>query len=217
MTLDPLARAEVAADSRGPQSSRATAGGEPRPVADGRSIVLIGLMGAGKSAIGRRLAARLGLPFVDADAEIERAAGMTVSEIFARLGESAFRAGERKVIARLLEGPQVVLATGGGAFVDAETRAAVRARGRSIWLRVDLPILVRRVCGRHDRPLLAGGDPARILAELGARRAPFYAEADVIVECRDEAPEQTTARVLAALNAYRAPLSVPVPLGERGY
>ncbi|WP_114376228.1 3-dehydroquinate synthase [Elioraea thermophila] len=218
MMRDLLAPCPAAPDSRPIQSSPDAAGGEPGPaVADGRSIVLVGLMGAGKSAIGRRLAARLGLPFVDADAEIERAAGMSIRDIFASLGEPAFRAGERRVIARLLAGPQIVLATGGGAFMDPETRALVRARGRSIWLKVDLPILVRRVSGRNDRPLLAGGDPAAILAELAAKRYPVYAEADVIVHCRDEAPEQTTTRVLNALLAHRPPRTVRVPLSHNAY
>jgi len=215
MTRDTLAPLLAASDSSPCQSSPGLGGGEP--VAQGRSIVLVGLMGAGKSAIGRRLAARLGLPFVDADAEIERAAGMSIPEIFAKLGEAAFRAGERKVIARLLAGPQIVLAMGGGAFMDPETRALVGARGRSVWLKVDLPILVRRVAGRNDRPLLAGGDPAAILADLARRRNPVYAEADVIVHCRDEAPEQTTSRVLNAILAYAPPRVVRVPLAERAY
>ncbi|MDW8445034.1 MAG: 3-dehydroquinate synthase [Acetobacteraceae bacterium] len=215
---DTLATPPTAPDSRVAQSSPDARPGEPWPVvAEGRSIVLVGLMGAGKSAIGRRLAARLGLPFVDADAEIERAAGMSIRDIFATLGEAAFRDGERRVIARLLAGPQIVLATGGGAFMDPETRALVRARGRSVWLKVDLPILVRRVSGRNDRPLLAGGDPAAILADLAAKRHPIYAEADVVVHCRDEAPEQTTTRVLNALLAHRSPRRVRVPLAERAY
>jgi shikimate kinase/3-dehydroquinate synthase len=179
--------------------------------------VLVGLMGAGKTAIGRRLAARLGLPFVDADHEIEAAAGMSISEIFARFGEAAFRAGERKVIARLLAGPPVVLATGGGAFVDPETRAAIREKALSVWMKVDLPVLVRRVSHRSGRPLLANGDPAAILAELAAKRNPFYAEADVIVACRDEPPEQTTTRVLNAILSHRPPLDVTVRLGARSY
>lgn len=218
MMRDMLAPSQAAPDSRAAQSIPCDRPGEPwAPVAEGRSIVLVGLMGAGKSAIGRRLAARLGLPFVDADAEIERAAGMSIREIFERFGEASFRAGERRVIARLLAGPQIVLATGGGAFMDPETRALVRARGRSVWLKVDLPILVRRVSGRSDRPLLAGGDPASVLADLARKRYPIYAEADVIVPCRDEAPEQTTSRVLNALLAHRPPRSVRVPLADRAY
>lgn len=183
----------------------------------GPSIVLVGLMGAGKTAIGRRIAARLGLPFVDADHEIEAAAGMSVAEIFSRYGEQAFRDGERRVIARLLGGGPLVLATGGGAFMDNETRALVRARALSVWLRVPLPVLVRRVSGRTDRPLLTGRDAAGVLAELAARRYPIYAEADIVVDCADEPAEGTTARVAAALAAWSPPLKVHVPLGERAY
>jgi len=183
----------------------------------GRPIVLVGLMGAGKSAIGRRLAARLGLPFVDADQEIERAAGMSVAEIFARLGERAFRDGERRVIARLLAGPAAVVATGGGAFMDPDTRALVRARGLSVWLRVPLPVLVRRVSGRTDRPLLVGRDPAVVLGELAAKRYPTYAEADIVVDCVDEPAEATTGRVAAAITSWSPPRSVHVALDGRGY
>lgn len=211
----------MGADSYSRQSIRPAGGDETgRPSAPawaGRPVVLVGLMGAGKTAIGRRLAARIGLPFVDADQEIEAAAGMTVAEIFARYGERAFRDGERRVIARLLSGPPVVLATGGGAFVDAETRALVRARAVSIWLRVPLPILVRRVSGRADRPLLTGRDPAVVLADLAAKRYPIYAEADIVVDCSDEAAEMTTTRVANALAAWSPPLKVHVPLAERAY
>ena len=213
-----MTHAQASPESLAAQSSDPALPGEARPLPWGeRPIVLVGLMGAGKTSIGRRLAARLGLPFVDADHEIEAAAGMSVSEIFARFGEAAFRAGERKVIARLLAGPPIVLATGGGAFVDPETRAAIRERALSVWMKVDLPVLVRRVSHRSDRPLLAKGDPAVILAELAARRGPFYAEADVIVACRDEPPEQTTSRVLNAMLGHRPPLGVSVRLGARSY
>lgn len=182
-----------------------------------RPIVLVGLMGAGKTSIGRRLAARLGLPFRDADHEIESAAGMTVPEIFARLGEPAFRDGERRVIARLLAGPPMVIATGGGAFMDASTRAAVRQHATSVWLRVKLPILVRRCSARDGRPLLAGGDVEAILTRLLAERGPIYAHADVIVDCTDEPPETTVNRVLDGMAAQRLPRRVPVDLTERGY
>jgi shikimate kinase/3-dehydroquinate synthase len=183
-----------------------------------RSVVLVGLPGAGKSAIGRRLAARLGLPFADADSEIEAAAGQTIAEIFARYGEPHFRDGERRVIARLLAGPPLVLATGGGAFDDPRTRAAVRAAGAvSVWLKCRLPILVRRVAGREHRPMFVGRDPAEVLAELMARRHPFYAEADIVVNCTDESPEATTRRVAEALEAHRPPQRLRVGLGERGY
>ena len=186
--------------------------GVPSSVA-GRSLVLVGLMGAGKTSIGRRLAGLLGLPFRDADAEIELAAGCTIPELFARYGEQDFRGGERRVIRRLLAGEPMVLATGGGAFMDAETRAAVRARAVSVWLRCPLATLVRRVASRNNRPLLQGGDPAAILSGLMERRNPVYAEADVVVDCGDESPDYTTAKVLEAVVGWRKPrrLAVSVP------
>ena len=168
-----------------------------------RSIVLVGLMGAGKSAIGRRLATRLGMPFVDADAEIERAAGCSIEDIFEIHGEEAFRDGERRVIARLLARPPHVLATGGGAFMDPETRAAVRARSISIWLRADLDLLAARVSRRGNRPLLAGGEPRPILQRLIGERYPIYAEADIVVDSVDGPHEQTLQAVLNALDDYR--------------
>ena len=180
-------------------------------------MVLIGLMGAGKTSIGRRLAARLGLPFRDADAEIELAAGCTIPELFERYGERDFRDGERRVIRRLLAGESLVLATGGGAFMDPQTRAAIRAEGVSVWLRVRLPTLVRRVSTRNNRPLLHGGDPAEILAGLMAARHPTYAEADLVVDCGDEPPEGTTARVLDALSGWRPPRRLAVSLSSTGY
>jgi shikimate kinase len=164
-----------------------------------RSIVMVGLMGAGKTAIGKRLAARLELPFVDTDKEIEQAAGCAIPEIFARFGEPAFRDGERRVIARLLAGPRCVLATGGGAFMDAETRAAVKARGLSVWLKADLDTLVRRTARRTNRPLLSRGDPREILSGLMQQRNPVYAEADIHVQSLEAPPDETTARVLDAL------------------
>lgn len=171
----------------------------------GRSIVLVGLMGAGKSSIGRRLAQRVGLDFVDADHEIERAAGCTIEEIFARFGEPAFRDGERRVIGRLLEDRcPIVLATGGGAFMDDETRACVRARGVSVWLRAELEVLYRRVSRRSNRPLLKQGDPREVLRRLIDIRHPVYAEADVIVDSDDSPPETTVDRVIEALRARRA-------------
>ena len=166
------------------------------------SIVFVGLMGAGKSAIGRRLANRLGMPFVDADTEIERAAGCSITDIFELHGEAAFRDGERRVIARLLTRPPHVLATGGGAFMDPETRAAIRESGISVWLRADLDLLVSRVSRRNNRPLLAGGDPRGILQRLMAERHPIYAQADIVVESRDGPHEQTVESVLGALDAY---------------
>ena len=183
----------------------------------GRSIVLVGLMGAGKTSIGRRLAARLGLPFRDADAEIELAAGCTVPEIFERLGEREFREGERRVIARLLAGEPLVLATGGGAYMDATTRATIRREGVCIWLRCRLPTLLRRVAGRSHRPLLNGGDPTEILQRLMVIRHPIYAEADLIVDCGDEPPDVTTTSVLDALLGWQPPRRLSVSLASAGY
>ncbi len=183
------------------------------PSAPRRSIVLIGLPGAGKSSIGRRLAQRLGMLFRDADAEIEAAAGLPITEIFARYGEPHFRDGERRVIARLLAGPPLVLATGGGAFMDPATRRAVQASGAlSVWLRARAPTLLRRIAGREHRPLFHGKDPAQVLRELIAIRHPVYAEADVIVDCTDEPPEGTTRRVLDAMAGHAPPTRLTVPL-----
>jgi shikimate kinase len=167
-----------------------------------RSIVLVGLMGAGKSSIGRRLGQRQGWPFVDADKEIEKAAGCSIEEIFDRHGEAAFRDGERRVIARLLGDPLQVLATGGGAFMDPRTRAAVRRHGVSVWLRADLDLLVRRTGRRNNRPLLKGKDRRVILQDLIDERYPVYAEADVAVDIDDSPPDVTTSRVRAAIEAY---------------
>jgi shikimate kinase len=171
----------------------------PRGFDPCRTIVLVGLMGAGKTNIGRRLAARLGLAFHDSDSEIEAAASETIEEIFRNCGEAAFREGERRVIARMLAGSVHVLATGGGAFVDPTTRALIARRGVSVWLRADLDILVARVLRRNNRPLLKAGDPRAILAELIERRYPIYAEADLVVESGEGSPELTVNRVLAAL------------------
>lgn len=183
----------------------------------GRSIVLIGLMGAGKTSIGRRLAARLGLPFRDADHEIEQAAGSTIADLFARYGEPAFRDGERRVIRRLLADTPIVLATGGGAWMEPATRAMARARAVTVWLRCPLPVLVRRVSGREHRPLLRDQDPAEVLARLAAIRHPVYAEADVVVDCGDEPPEVTTMRVAEAITAWQPPRRLPVRLETTSY
>jgi shikimate kinase len=168
-----------------------------------RAIVMVGMMGAGKSAIGRRLAQRLGVPFVDADAEIERAAGCTIAEIFEKHGEAVFRDGERRVIARLLEGPVGVLATGGGAFMDPDTRARIRARAISVWLKADLDTLMERVARRNHRPLLRNGDPREVLGRLMDARHPIYAEADITVETGDAPAAATVERVIEALAAQR--------------
>jgi len=168
-----------------------------------RSIVLVGLMGAGKTTVGRRIAQKLGLPFVDADHEIEAAAGETIPEIFERRGEAAFREGERRVIARLLEdGPQV-LATGGGAFMDTTTRANIAARGVSIWLRADLDVLMRRVSRRNNRPLLKQGDPRATMERLINERYPVYAEADITIESVEGPHEIVVDDVIARLEAWR--------------
>jgi shikimate kinase len=167
-----------------------------------KSIVLVGLMGAGKSCIGKRLAQRLGLPFTDADHEIEQAAGCSIPEIFQRHGEAAFRDGERRVIARLLDDKPQVLATGGGAFMDPRTRALVHERAISVWLRADLDLLMRRVSRRNDRPLLQVAEPRQKLADLMAQRHPVYAEADLTVDSADGPPEATLERVVAALDSF---------------
>ena len=166
-----------------------------------RSIVLIGLMGAGKTAVGRRLANRLELPFIDADTEIEVAAGASISEIFAEHGEGYFRQGERKVIKRLLDEGRQVLATGGGAYMDPETRATIKARGLSVWLKADLKVLLKRVGRRDNRPLLAGGDPEKVMKKLIEERYPIYAEADVMVESRDVPHDVIVGAVIDALAA----------------
>ncbi|MEM1102858.1 MAG: shikimate kinase [Pseudomonadota bacterium] len=165
----------------------------------GPTIALIGLMGAGKTTVGRRLAARLGLPFFDADAEIETAAGMSVSDIFAERGESDFRRGERRVIERLLEGPTHVLATGGGAFMQDETRALIKQRALSLWLRADLDLLMRRVSRRKTRPLLQTENPRRTMEELMAARYPIYAEADLVVDALDAPHAETVDAAFEAL------------------
>jgi shikimate kinase / 3-dehydroquinate synthase len=200
--------------------TRNTALRETIPLPDtiaGRSIVLVGLMGAGKTSIGRRLAARLGLPFRDADQEIEMAAGCTIPELFARYGEPAFRDGERRVIRRLLAGDPMVIAYGGGAFMDSLTREATRTDAVSVWLRCGLQTLVRRVASRDNRPLLAGKDREETLRELMERRYPLYAEADLIVDCGDEAPDHTTAQVMNALMEWRPARRLHVVLPSTSY
>lgn len=175
---------------------------EPERLSLTRPLVLVGLMGAGKTSVGKRLAALIRVPFRDSDSEIEAAAGMSISEIFARLGEPAFRDGERRVLARLLSGRPMVIATGGGAFVDPRTRAEIAAHASSVWLRADLDLLWDRVRDRPHRPLLQTGDPRGVLADLLERRAPAYAEADVVVDSRRGASHDAMARaILAAIDA----------------
>lgn len=164
-----------------------------------RSLVLVGMMGAGKSSIGRKLAQRLNLPFVDADAEIERAAGMSISDIFAKHGEPYFRAGEARVIARLLEGGPQVLATGGGAFMHPQSREAIRAKGISVWLKAEYDVLMKRIKRRGDRPMLKTQDPGETLRRLMQERDPVYAEADVIVHSRDVPHEMIIAEIISAV------------------
>ena len=164
-----------------------------------KSIVMVGLMGCGKSAVGRRLAAKLGLPFIDADEEIERAAGKSIEDIFAEHGEAHFRDGERKVIARLLRSGPQVLATGGGAFMSDETRQAIAESGISVWLQADLPVLMRRVAKRDNRPLLKTDDPEAVMRELMDTRYPVYAKADITVESRDVPYDTIVADILERL------------------
>jgi len=177
----------------------------PAPLTVPRTVALVGLMGAGKSAIGKRLAVRLGLPFVDADDEIERAAGCTIAEFFERRGEAEFRAGERRVISRLLAGPPHVLSTGGGAYMDPDTRALMRERALTVWLRAELDVLYDRVKRRGHRPLLSKGDPKEILSRLMNQRYPVYAEADVTVESTAQPADVMTEQVIEALRRHLAP------------
>lgn len=167
-----------------------------------RTVVLVGLMGAGKSCIGRRLAGRTGLAFIDADAEIEKAAGCTIAEIFERYGEASFRDGERRVMARLLQEKPSILAAGGGAFMDPDTRALIRGRAISVWLRADLETLVARTKGRAHRPLLNHGDARETLAKLIDVRYPVYAQADITVDTGLDNPNLTCTRVLAAIEEF---------------
>jgi shikimate kinase len=174
----------------------------PQSLKLSKTIVLVGLMGAGKTCIGTRLAAKLGLPFVDADTEIERAAGCSVPDIFELYGESEFREGERRVIARLLKGPVQVLATGGGAFMDTATRQDVRDRAISVWLRADLNLLVNRTGRRANRPLLRNINRREMLERLIKERHPIYAEADLVIDSAREAPDITVDRLIGALEQF---------------
>ena len=167
-----------------------------------RSVVLVGLMGAGKTSVGMRLAHLLGAGFVDSDDEIEKAANLSVPEIFERYGEAHFRGGERRVLARILAGPPAVVATGGGAFMDDETRALVRAGAVSVWLRARLEVLLQRTAGRGHRPLLNRGNPREVLRKLIDLRYPVYAEADITVDSlAEQSHDQMAARILDALLA----------------
>ena len=166
-----------------------------------RSVVMVGLMGCGKSSVGRRLAARLMLPFIDADDEIEAAAQKSIAEIFADYGEQMFRDGERRVIARLLQDGPRVLATGGGAFMNPQTRETIRANGISVWLKAQLPVLMRRVMKRDNRPLFKSPDPEAVMRRLMAERYPIYAEADIVIDSRDVPHEVIVDEIVAALGS----------------
>jgi shikimate kinase len=170
---------------------------------NGRSIVLVGLMGAGKSTIGRRLAQKLDLAFVDADAEIEQAAGKNVQDIFREHGENSFREGERRVIARLLESGPQVLATGGGAFMNEETRGNIAKRGIAVWLKADISLLMKRVRRRDNRPLLKAENPEEVMQKLIEQRYPVYAQADITVESRDVPHNSIVSDVIRALAAHQ--------------
>ena len=195
-----------------PESSasgeRSSAAAELRRLADGlvldRTVALVGLMGAGKTTIGRRLAGALDFAFIDADDEIARAAGQSVEDIFASQGEIEFRRGERAVIARLLNGPAHILATGGGAFIDPATRALLRQRAISVWLKAPLEVLMQRVRRRANRPLLKDDDPTAVMRRLMEVRTPIYAEADVTVESGNGPHHAAAADVLAALKRFLA-------------
>lgn len=176
-----------------------------------RSIVLVGMMGVGKSTIGRRMAARLRLPFVDADAEIEAAAGMTIPEIFERHGEPHFRDGEARVIARLLEGGPLVLATGGGAFMRDETRRRIAAKAISIWLKADPDVIMRRVRRRADRPLLQTADPEATVARLLGEREPIYGQADLTILSRDVPHDRIVDECLQTLHVHLCGGALPEP------
>ncbi|KAF0119144.1 MAG: shikimate kinase [Rhodospirillaceae bacterium] len=175
---------------------------EAKAISMPRTVVMVGLMGAGKSTIGRRLATRLRVPFVDADAEIEAAAGCTIASFFARYGETAFRDGERRVMARLLTGPICVLAAGGGAFMDPQTRSLVKDRAVSVWLKADLDVLASRTAGRTHRPLLHGDDPQGVLTRLIDERYPVYSMADITVESTDGPREAMVEYVVVALGRH---------------
>jgi shikimate kinase len=184
----------------------------------GRSVVLVGMMGAGKSSVGRRVALRLGIPFVDADTEIEKAAGMSINDIFAIRGEGEFRAGEARVILRLLEGGPQVLATGGGAFINPDTRAAIAAKGISIWLKAEPDVLMKRIKRRQDRPLLHTADPAATLRKLLDEREPVYALADLTVQSREVTHDRIVDEIVGAIaGRVGAPCAVPPASGEGGH
>jgi len=189
----------AASQPHSPTAPGPDAGPIPRPK---RTIALVGLMGVGKSTVGRRLAHRLGLPFEDGDEAIETAARMSVSDIFAQLGEAEFRAGEARVMRRLLEGPRIVLATGGGAVLNPDTRALLKERATTVWLKADLGVVAQRVQRRDTRPLLRGKDPLQALSAMAEVRYPVYATADVTVEVGAGAHAQAVEAILEALERH---------------
>jgi shikimate kinase len=164
-----------------------------------RTIALVGMMGVGKSTIGKKLAESLGVPFVDSDEEIEKAATLSIQEIFDRHGEPEFRRGERRVIERLVNGPPIVLATGGGAYMDADTRALLKTKATTVWIRADIEIMWKRVSRRETRPLLKRDNPKQVLIDLYTARSPIYAEADITVESGDGPANDTANAILKAL------------------
>jgi shikimate kinase len=176
----------------------------PKGMPIDRSIVLVGLMGVGKSTIGRRLAQRLGLGFVDSDDAIELAAGASVSELFERYGEDSFRDGERRLVARLLEGPAQVIATGGGAYMDATTRRLLNERALTVWLDAPVDVLVKRTARRNTRPLLANGSPAETLTRLAVERTPIYAEAHIHATSADGAHSEVVEAIVRAVQQHLA-------------
>lgn len=194
-----LAHSDVSADGPFPVLSRAAGDARAAPVPGGRTIALVGMMGAGKTVVGRRLANRLGLTFVDSDHEIENCAQLTIAEIFARHGEAYFRSRETKVVTRLVASGAGVLATGGGAFIHPETRALLKQRCISVWLKADFAVLLRRVRKRANRPLLRTRDPEGTLRRLMDERYPVYAEADLTIESKDGPHEQVVDDILAAM------------------
>ena len=189
--------------------------GKKPSVAPQKAIALVGMMGVGKTTIGRRLAPRLGLPFFDADAEIEKAAGMSVAELFRLHGEGSFREGEARVIGRLLDGPPIVLATGGGALTTALTRERIRREALSIWIKADTDTIIRRATRRGTRPLLKTGDPRQTIERLMRERAPFYEAADIHIESQPGPHANTVAVILDALARHEARPGEAPCAGER--
>ncbi|MCK4939552.1 MAG: shikimate kinase [Rhodospirillaceae bacterium] len=175
----------------------------PSNGADERTIVLVGLMGAGKSSIGRRLAKHLGIRFIDADDEIEKAAGLSIDDIFEIYGEDEFRSGERRVILRILDEGPCVLATGGGAFMDTNVRDIIKKNAVSVWLKVDLDTLLERTSRRGGRPLLKTGDPAKVLGKLMDERYPVYATADITIESGNDTLDKMVSKIANALEGQK--------------